>query len=213
MNLIFFGNVSQLIRNNMSLSDKDAIAPMCIYASAIIRDLFPTAARKFQGTRTGLTFEGHFMVDCARSLHLSYPLFGAVISVSEVDMDPKVQTIGKPVNDLPDVLVFVGREFTRGTHDLERRRLERRFRDADRVIEGPSLSHLEFMAAIKGCAARHNGKEDKPSPTHIMRDFSMGNVRASDVGLRGDWEPLAVVVGEYNDRYVQRCMTRKAITI
>ena len=34
MNLIFFGNVSQLIRNNMSLADKDAIAPMCIYASA-----------------------------------------------------------------------------------------------------------------------------------------------------------------------------------
>ena len=49
MNLIFFGNVSQLIRNNMSLADKDAIAPMCIYASAIIRDLFPTAARKCSG--------------------------------------------------------------------------------------------------------------------------------------------------------------------
>ena len=213
MNFIFFGNVSQLIRNNMTLADKDAIAPMCIYASAIARDLFPTAARKFQSTRTGLTFEGPFMVDCARSLHLSYQMFGAVITMTEVDADPKVQTLGKPVNDLPDVLVFVGHEFTRNVDDLERRRLERRFRDSNRTIDGPSLSHIEFMAAIRGCAARHNGKESKPSPIHIMRDFSMGNVRASDVGLRGDWEPLAVVVGEYNDRYVQRCLTRKAITI
>lgn len=210
MNMIFFGSKNHLFRLG-STQGIDAITPMCMFASVIVRDMFPTATRKFQQSNTSPKFEGHFTIDCAQSLHLTYPMCGAAITMTEIEKDANVHSMGKVMDNLPDLLVFVGPEFARNIDDLERRRLEARFRSTDRDLT-PTLSHVEFMAAIRACHARQNDNHGKQATLNVVRPPYLLDIEAGDVGLR-EWPPFAVVVGDNNDRYVQRCMARRAISI
>lgn len=214
MNFLFFGSKDKLLSSG-AFRDVDSASPMCMYAAVVFRDLFPAAVRKTQqqstfGTGKGRTFTPHFMIDCAGSIGLQYPLHAALVTMEDTSENGVVEMF-RTAGTVPDVMVFVGDEFCAQLNDIDKHRNAKRLMSERREV-WPEMSHVDFMTAMRKVHARRTHDRAADRELHVIRGEYNRVVRPHEVGI-AKWHPLTVVIGNINDPYIKHCITNKTVPI